>query len=215
MGTCDGNSLRRLGKGAATPQAHPLLYVDTVRLGQILTTDYRVPEEALARALHFQRTSGTSLRLGEILVKLKMLPRRELLAAIGQQLGIPVVVGLARMPVPGGLLKLVTRTFAETRRVVPVGVSGPEGARRLLLAMADPTDAVTLSVVERASGAEVIPVIALEEEIEEAIALFYDAHERSISIRAADQLTPTPARRPATPTRRSVPQPRRPRPSVA
>lgn len=194
-----------------------------MRLGQILTTDYRVPEEALARALHFQRTSGTSLRIGEILVKLKVLPRRELLAAIGQQLQIPVVVGLARMPVPGSLLKLVTRTFAETRRVVPVGVSGPEGARRLLLAMADPTDAVTIDVVERASGAEVVAVIALEEEIAEAIEVFYDAHERSKPPRSADLLTPPRPQRVVPSSRRSVspaatrttPPVRRPQPSFA
>jgi hypothetical protein len=200
-----------------------LLPLVTVRLGQILTTDYRVPEEALARALHFQRTSGTSLRIGEILVKLKVLPRRELLAAIGQQLQIPVVVGLARMPVPSSLLKLVTRTFAETRRVVPVGVSGPEGARRLLLAMADPTDAVTIDVVERASGAEVIAVVALEEEIAEAIEVFYSAHERSIAARGADQLTPPRAQRVAVPSSRRPVSPaatrssptRRPQPSLS
>ena len=166
-----------------------------MRLGEILTKDYRVPEEAVLRAIHFQRTSGTSLRIGEILVKLNVLPRRELLAAIGQQLGVPVVVGLARMPVPSALLTLVTRTFAETRCVVPVGVQGPEGARRLLLAMADPTDGITIDVVERATGCEVIPVIALEEEIRDAIRMFYE--ERSV--RGADQLTPTPT--PTAPTR--------------
>lgn len=173
-----------------------------MRLGDILKKDYRVPEEAILRALHFQRTSGTTMRLGEILVKLNVLPRRELLAALGQQLGVPVVVGLARMPVPSGLLTLVTRTFAETRRVVPVGVSGPEGARRLLLAMADPTDRVTIDVVVRATGTEVIPVAALDEEIDEAIARFYA--ERSMN-RPMDILTPTP-----TPTRPTAPIARKP-----
>ena len=181
----------------------------TVRLGEILTKDYRVPEEALRRALHFQKTSGTDLRLGEILVKLKVLPRRELLAAIGQQLGIPVVVGLARMPVPSGLLTLVSRQFAETRRVVPVGVAGPEGARRLLLAMADPTDRITIDVVERATGSEVIPVAALADEILDAIDVFY--RERSQVSRPADRLTPANAqpavRTPRRTARRAIPTP--------
>lgn len=189
--------------------------VVTVRLGEILTKDYRVPEEAVLRAIHFQRTSGTSLKLGEILVKLNALPRRELLAALGQQLGVPVVVGLARMPVSSGLLTLITRNFAETRCVVPVGVQGPEGARRLLLAMADPTDAITIDVVERACGCEVIPVIALEEEILDAIRTFYA--ERSVS-RPADRITPTPTPTPTAPTAlrsEPIPSPRRvpPRPT--
>lgn len=166
----------------------------TVRLGEILTKDYRVPKEAVLRAIHFQRTSGTTLKLGEILVKLNALPRRELLAALGQQLGVPVVVGLARMPVPSALLTLVTRTFAETRRVVPVGVQGPEGARRLLLAMADPTDAITIDVVERVCNCEVIPVIALEEEILDAIRAFYAEHSATS--------TPTPTVPSAEPPRR-------------
>lgn len=172
--------------------------------------DYRVPEEAIRRALHFQRTSGTTLRIGEILVKLNVLPRRELLAALGQQLGVPCVVGLARMPVPSGLLTLVTRTFAETRRVVPVGVSGPEGARRLLLAMADPTDSVTIDVVERATGTEVIAVVALEEEIREAIERFYEEY----STRPMDRLTPPPHTKPAVPSPRRAVSPSATRPSA-
>src|SRR5438105_2337706 len=104
------------------------------RLGEILVEDYRLLPAEIDAALSAKRPGE---RLGEILVRMGMITERDLVTALGRQLGIPVLLGLARRSVPEEVLALVSLSVAERKLIVPVEIAPPN---LLVVAMADPTD---------------------------------------------------------------------------
>lgn len=142
------------------------------RLGEILIQDYHVLDADIREALEAQK-QGIPDRLGQFLVRRGILSDRDLATALGQQLRIPVMIGLPRLNVPEGVLVLVPVACAEKKLVIPVSVSGPETNRRLVLAMADPTDDSALELLERLTGLSIQPAIATEEDIRRAFKVFY------------------------------------------
>jgi type IV pilus assembly protein PilB len=141
------------------------------KLGEILVEDYRVLEGDIEQALASQKYVPD--RLGALMVRMGVLSGRDLVTALGQQLGCPVVLELPRLEIGEDLLQLVPIRTAEKKLVVPIAISGKSTARCLILAMADPTDRATVDAVERMSGFDVLPAIAPEEDVRRALKVFY------------------------------------------
>jgi hypothetical protein len=137
-------------------------------LGEILIQDYHVLDMDVREALAAQK-QGTPDRLGQFLVRRGILSDRDLATALGQQLRIPVMIGLPRLRVPEMVLGLVPVACAEKKLVIPVSVSGD----RLVLAMADPTDRSAITALEQLTNLLVQPAIATEEDIRRAFKVFY------------------------------------------
>lgn len=143
------------------------------RLGEILVQDYHVLDGDVREAIEAQK-QGTPDRLGQFLVRRGILTDRDLATALGQQLRIPVMIGLPRLSVTEDVIKLVPIACAEKKLVIPVAVSGTEEAdRRLVLAMADPTDESVISALEGFTGMSIQRTIATEEDIRRAFKVFY------------------------------------------
>lgn len=142
------------------------------RLGEILVQDYHVLERDVREAVEAQQ-QGQPDRLGQFLVRRGILSDRDLATALGQQLRFPVVIGLPRLSVAEDVLKLVPIACAEKKLVIPVAVCGTSPDQRLVLAMADPTDASVVSALEGFTGIPVQPAIATEEDIRRAFKVFY------------------------------------------
>ncbi len=141
------------------------------RLGEILIADYHVLETDVRDALKAQ-SQGTPDRLGQFLVRRGILTDRDLATALGQQLGIPVVIGLPRLDVSEDILALVPIRCAEKKLVIPVALAGSD-LRRLVLAMADPTDLTVVDALEKLTRMPIQPAIATEEDIRRAFKVFY------------------------------------------
>jgi len=142
------------------------------RLGEILVQDYHVLDGDVREALEAQK-QGQPDRLGQFLVRRGILTDRDLATALGQQLRIPVMIGLPRLSVADDVIKLVPVACAEKKLVIPVAVTGTGPDRRLVLAMADPTDQSVISALEGFTGIPVQPAIATEEDIRRAFKVFY------------------------------------------
>lgn len=138
-------------------------------LGEILVQDYHVLDADIRDALDAQK-QGTPDRLGQFLVRRGILSDRDLATALGQQLRIPVMIGLPRLTVSDGVLGLVPVACAEKKLVIPVSVAGGD---RLVLAMADPTDRSAIVALEQLTGLTIQPAIATEEDIRRAFKVFY------------------------------------------
>lgn len=141
------------------------------RLGEILIADYHVLDSDVRDALQAQN-QGQPDRVGQFLVRRGILSDRDLATALGQQLGVPVMIGLPRLTVPEEILALVPLRCAEKKLVIPVAVTGSD-PRRLVLAMADPTDVSVIEALEKLTGLPVQPAIATEEDVRRAFKVFY------------------------------------------
>lgn len=153
------------------PFAHSSDVGSRRQLGQILVEDYRVLREDVTKALGSQKYVPD--RLGALLVRMGVLSERDLVTALAQQLGCPVVLELPRLTIDEEILQLVPMRTAERKLVIPVALSGRSTARCLILAMADPTDRVTVDAIERITGFDVLAAIAPEEDLRRALKVFY------------------------------------------
>jgi hypothetical protein len=126
-------------------------------------------------------------RLTRIIADMGIATEDTLAQAISQGLGVQrIQLGTVTKDV-GALAKLEVG-FAEQKGVFPVSLR--DNGKTLMLAMADPTDLQTIDQVAARSRTRVIPVVAGDREIEHAILRHYRNQEPVVSTRApGDQST--------------------------
>jgi len=137
-----------------------------MRLGELLIERKLIIAEDLDRALELQRERGD--KLGKTLVDMGFIAMRDVLAALSDQLSIPLVTIEERPPASPETDNLSPR-FLRQYRCIPVGRED----HTITLAMADPLDFETLSAVRSCTGLKVTPVLAAEQEIVDAIDRYY------------------------------------------
>jgi general secretion pathway protein E len=146
-----------------------------------------ITAEDLERALEIQRERGE--KIGKILVDLGFIAMRDVLAALSDQLSIPLVTLDGPPPAAPELEGLAPR-FLRQCRAMPVALKGAS----LQLAMADPLDFETIQAVRGFTGLKVEPVLAAEQEILDAIEKYYgqedktDADQEGLGAEAAEDL---------------------------
>ena len=140
------------------------------RLGDILVESGLITREQLALALHDQENFGG--RLGTVLFDQGLITEAEYLRAVGEQLGIRST-DFEGVTIPEKVMKLLSRERAWEWMVVPMSVKAIEGARTLLLAMADPTDEEVLAAVAERTGCRVRPVLAFDNSIRQVLMEYY------------------------------------------
>ena len=139
-------------------------------LGQIMLDAGLIDETQLNAALNNQRSWGG--RLGSHLVKAGYITEAQLLDALSYQLGV-AKINFRRSRIYKEALELVPKPVCDKFNLIPVAVKAQRGARKLLVAMSDPTNFKAIQEVEFTSGHMVVTVVALESEIERAIAYCY------------------------------------------
>ncbi len=141
------------------------------RLGEILLERGLIDVDQLNSALAHQRNWG--MRLGTALVAKGFIAEGMLTRVLSESLGIPMV-DLARVAVDARALQLVPRRVAEQYEVFPIALKEQQNGRRvLLLAMADPLNAVAIDEVAFTTDAVVKPAIAQISSLEQAIKKHY------------------------------------------
>ncbi len=142
-----------------------------MRLGELLIERQQISEEDLERALELQKERGE--KLGKILVDLGFIAMRDVMAALSDQLNVPLVVIEGPPAVSPETEKLSPR-FLRQFRCLPIALHGSS----LTLAMADPLDFETISAVRSSTGLKVEPVLALEQEILDAVERHYGGSDK-------------------------------------
>ena len=148
------------------------------QLGDYLVEQGWITREQLEEALAEQRQTGK--RIGEILVTRGWITRAQLQAALAAQLAVRVWDLRSQPPAPD-VARRVPDWVARRYQVLPVQDDG----RRLVVAMADPTDLEALDQVRLVTGREIEPVLADEEELKDAIGRTFGLmdqyiHDRSL-----------------------------------
>ena len=137
-----------------------------MRLGEILIERKLISEEDLTRALELQKERGD--KIGKTLVDMGFIAMRDVLAALSDQLGVPLV-SIEGPPAVSTETEALSPRFLRQFRCLPVG----RDDHTVVLAMADPLDVETVAAVRSCTGLKVNTVLAAEQEILDAIDKYY------------------------------------------
>jgi general secretion pathway protein E len=144
-----------------------------LRLGEILLERGKFEAEDLDRALELQKERGD--KLGKILVDMGLLAQRDVLAALSDQLGVPLVA-LDSPPPEAPEIEGLSHRFLRQCRAFPVALVDST----LTVAMADPLDFETIAAVRAFSGLQIQTALAPEQEILDAIEKYYGESDRQV-----------------------------------
>jgi general secretion pathway protein E len=148
-----------------------------MRIGEILMQRGLLLQEDLERALELQKERGE--KIGKIFVDLGFVAMRDVLAALSDQLGIPLV-SLQEPPASSPEIENLSPRFLRQFRCLPFALAD----HTLRLAMADPLDFETIAAVKACTGLRVEPVLAVEQEIVDAIDRYYGQQKREADLDA-------------------------------
>lgn len=135
-------------------------------LAQILLESGLVTQEQLQEAEELRKKMG--LPLSSALVYLGFINQKDLAKKIAEQIGLPFIDFESFSPDPSAIA-CVTEEVARKYSVFPVEIKD----NSLLLAMTNPRDIVAIEEVKSLTGLEVKPAVAIKEEIDAAIDLYY------------------------------------------
>ena len=141
-----------------------------MRLGEMLIDRRLIEPEDLDRALEIQKERGE--KLGKILVDLGFVAMRDVVAALAEQLSVPLAA-LDQAPPAAAELEGLSARFLRQFHCLPIAVRDST----VTLAMADPLDFETIAAVRACTGLEVETALASEQEILDAIEKFHGEAE--------------------------------------
>jgi general secretion pathway protein E len=137
-----------------------------MRLGEALIERRLITQDDLERALELQKERGE--KLGRILVDLGFVALRDVLGVLSEQLQVPLVA-IDAPPAVTPETEALSARFLRQFRCLPLAVDGTS----LHLAMSDPLDLETIAAVKTSTGLKVLPALASEQEILDAIDKYY------------------------------------------
>src|SRR5436309_13053856 len=133
------------------------------RIADVLIEDGLLLPNQLEEAVGIQQREGG--RLLKILTDRQFVTGQDMTFSMGRCLNVPPI-NLSKLRVPEEILGLVPRDMARTNKLVPIArVNG-----KLFVAMADPTNVLALDDVKRRVQLEVVPMIATEKSVNDALA---------------------------------------------
>jgi general secretion pathway protein E len=137
-----------------------------MRLGEILIQRKLITDEDLERALELQKERGD--KIGKTLVDMGFIAMRDVLAALSEQLQVPLV-SIDAPPVISPETETLSPRFLRQFRCLPMS----RDDHTITLAMADPLDVETIAAVRHCTGLKINTVLAPEQEIVDAIDKYY------------------------------------------
>jgi general secretion pathway protein E len=142
-----------------------------MRLGEILLERGKIEPADIERALELQLERGD--KIGKILVDMGTVAHRDVLAALSDQLDVPLVA-VDGVPPSAPEIEGMSHRFLRQCRAIPVALV----ENVLTIAMADPLDFETIAAVRAFCGLEVRTALAAEQEILDAIDRNYGEAEQ-------------------------------------
>ncbi|MDD4013672.1 MAG: ATPase, T2SS/T4P/T4SS family [Candidatus Omnitrophica bacterium] len=108
-------------------------------------------------------------KLSAVLIKMKAVPREDLLAGVSLCLDVPPL-NLSRFKVDIDTLGLVPKRVASSHKILPVSRIG----KYLTVVTSDPENIVAIDDLRSLTGMDISPVLSFEDDIDEAIRRFYE-----------------------------------------
>ena len=154
------------------------------KLGELLVERGLISAEELRGALTEQKRTGEWL--GSVLTRLGVVSNEQLLPVLAEQVGMPYV-RLDHRRVPPEVLAKVPPKFASHYHLMPLALTG----KTLEVAIVDPFDVQTLDELRLLLDCDVAPVLASQQEIEDAIQRHYGVGASAVErLLSADAPTP-------------------------
>ncbi len=133
------------------------------RIADVLIEDGLLLPNQLEEAVGLQQRDGG--RLLKILTDKDFVTEQDMVFSMGRCLNTPPI-NLAKLRIPEEIMSLVPREMAKTNKLVPIArLNG-----KLFVAMADPTNVLAVDDVKRRVQLEVVPMIATERAVADALA---------------------------------------------
>ncbi len=140
-----------------------------IRIGDLLVEAGAITEDQLQQALVVQKETGG--RLGNVIMDLGFISRELLITVLTTQMGIDYVE-LKTVKVDEAVIDLIPEPLVRKHKAMPIAFDD-HNANILKVAMADPMDLSAIDDLSIASGYQVDPLIAFEEDINDAIGRYY------------------------------------------
>ncbi|HTQ11603.1 MAG TPA: ATPase, T2SS/T4P/T4SS family [Fimbriimonadaceae bacterium] len=139
----------------------------------MLTGEYFVAEglisaEQLQVATSKQKESGGSDPIGRVLVTMGLISERDRVRCLGKVWGVPFI-DMGDIGVHDDILKLISPGIAKRCKCFPI----ERQENRLVVAMVNPLDIFVIDELRLATGHEIEPMIAVEEDIHAALNNYY------------------------------------------
>ncbi|MCD6434852.1 MAG: Flp pilus assembly complex ATPase component TadA, partial [Clostridiales bacterium] len=144
--------------------------IKKIKLGDKLIKAGLITEETLINTLNRQRESG--LKLGEQLIADNILTEKQIFAFLEGHIGIKHI-DLNSYLINPKASEIITYDIAKKHLVLPVNILNG----KLIVAMADPLDLITIDYLESITNMEVTPYIASRLSILNAIELQYNLND--------------------------------------
>jgi hypothetical protein len=138
------------------------------RIGEVLMERGLLTRAQLQTALRTQEFFGG--HLGSIFIELGFLKEQTLGDALAQGAGVRYAPPEALEGISREVHAVLSRELADKHQVVPLRVQG----RQLHLAMLNPTDLEAMEEIASLTGLTVVPYLALEFRLREALERYYD-----------------------------------------
>jgi len=139
---------------------------ENVRFGELLLSKGLLNRRELTEALNEQRNQGG--RIGEIIVKLRMVSDEDVRSALAEHLSTEHV-HLDGKDIDMNIARLVPEALAKRFNLVAID----EKDGKVLIAMADPLDIVATDTITMKTGREIQPVLSSIREIRQTIEKVY------------------------------------------
>jgi len=142
--------------------------MQSAAIGEIFVSSGLITEEQLQQALEKQRQLKSQEQIGDLLVSMGLITERDRVRALGEQWGVPYI-DLTELKVEDDVTSVISQELARRFKVFPVSRS----QKKITLAMKNPLDIFAIDEIRLITGKEVEPVIAIEEDIINAISNNY------------------------------------------
>jgi type II secretion system (T2SS) protein E len=142
-------------------------------LGELLIEGGFIDKELLKYALALKEKRLHVDKLGRILVNLNYIDEDILVEFLGKQRGAPGI-NLRKKEIDEGVINIVSRDIAEKYNVIPIGFKLNGRVKKLIVAMADPSNLDVIDTIVFITGYTVEPVFAREEDLKWTIKYYYN-----------------------------------------
>src|SRR3954468_9759341 len=148
------------------------------RIADVLIDDGLLLPNQLEEAVAIQKSEGG--RLLKILTDKQFVTEQDMAFSMGRCLNTPPI-NLTKLSVPEDILTMVPRDIARANKLVPIArLNG-----KLFVAMADPTNVLAVDDLKRTTQLEIVPMIATERAVVEALSGVHGGANMSHILRQA------------------------------
>jgi type IV pilus assembly protein PilB len=139
----------------------------TKKICDLLVSKKLVSEDDLNKARKLCAEQGGNL--GGVLVKMNAVSKDDLLITLSEGLGFPPI-NLSRFSIDDDTLELIPKKIVFSYQILPVSHVG----KQLTVAMVDPLNIFALDDLKVVTHMDIVPVIAAEDDMQEAISRHYE-----------------------------------------